>query len=112
MLKKDNKLYLYINYKDLNIITLKNRYLLPLIIKILDYLNNFKIFIKLDLKDTYYNIYIKKGNKQKIIFYTYYNYFKYLIIPFRLINIIYIIYLDNIYYSYYQRLYILVYYLT
>ncbi len=63
MLKKDNKLYLYINYKDLNIITLKNRYLLPLIIKILDYLNNFKIFIKLDLKDTYYNIYIKKGNK-------------------------------------------------
>ncbi len=63
MLKKDNKLYLYINYRDLNIITLKNRYLLPLIIKILDYLNNFKIFIKLDLKDTYYNIYIKKGNK-------------------------------------------------
>ncbi len=44
-------------------IILKNKYLLPLIIKILNYLNNFKIFIKLDLKDTYYKIYIKEGNK-------------------------------------------------
>ncbi len=78
ILKKDSRLYLYINYRDLNIITLKiNWYLLPWIIKILDYLNKFKIFIKLDLKDTYYKIYIKEGNK-----------FKYLIIPFRLINIL------------------------
>ncbi len=44
--------------------------------------------MKLDLKDTYYKIYIKEGNKQKVIFYTYYNYFKYLIIPFKLINIL------------------------
>ncbi len=63
ILNKDSRLYLYINYKDLNILTLKTRYLLPLIIKILDYLSSFKIFIKLDLKDTYYKIYIKEGNK-------------------------------------------------
>ena len=78
ILKKDSRLYLYINYKGLNIITLKNRYLLPLIIKILNYLSSSKIFIKLDLKDTYYKIRIKEGNKQKIIFYTYYIYVKYL----------------------------------
>jgi len=54
--KRDSRLYLYINYKGLNIVTLKNRYLLPLITEILDRLYRAKVFIKLDLKDTYYRI--------------------------------------------------------
>jgi len=40
-----------------------NRYLLPLIIEILDRLYDSKIFTKLDLKDIYYRIRIKEGNK-------------------------------------------------
>ena len=58
ILKKDRGLYLYINYYKLNKITIKNRYSLPLISKILDYLNRVKVFIKLNLKDIYYYIYI------------------------------------------------------
>jgi hypothetical protein len=54
--KKDNKLYLYVNYRGLNIIIIKNRYPLLLITEILNRLYGFKIFIKLDFKDTYYKI--------------------------------------------------------
>lgn len=63
MPKKDNRLYLYIDYRGLNIVTLKNRYLLLLITETLDRLSSSKIITKLDLKDTYYKIRIKGSNK-------------------------------------------------
>ncbi|PMD55531.1 uncharacterized protein K444DRAFT_537909, partial [Hyaloscypha bicolor E] len=47
-------LYLYINYRDLNRITIKNQILLLLISKIINRLYRVKVYIKLDLKDTYY----------------------------------------------------------
>jgi len=61
--KKDSRLRLYINYRGLNAVTIKNRYSLPLIIETLDRLYSSKIFTKLDLKDTYYRIRIKEGDK-------------------------------------------------
>jgi len=42
---------------------MKNRYLLPLITKTLDRLYDSKISTKLDLKNTYYRIRIKEGDK-------------------------------------------------
>ncbi len=59
MFKKNDELRLCVNYRDLNAITIKNRYLLSLIIKTLNYLNEFKCFIKLNLKNAYYRIRIK-----------------------------------------------------
>ena len=61
--KKDGTLRLYINYKKLNNITIKNRYLLPNVIELRDRLTNAKIFTKLDLKEEYYLIRIKKGDE-------------------------------------------------
>jgi len=60
MFKKNNKLRLCVNYRDLNAITIKNRHLLSLIIKTLNRLNEFKCFIKLNLKNVYYRIRIKE----------------------------------------------------
>ena len=60
MLKKDSGLRLYIDYRRLNKITKKNRYLLPLIVEILDRFTGVKIFIKLDIKDAYYRIRIEE----------------------------------------------------
>ena len=96
ILKKDKELRLYIDYRSLNIVIIKNKYLLSLIIKILDYLYSVKQFLKLDFKDIYYYIYIKYNNEQKIAFYIYYNYFKYFIILFKLANtpIIFQIYIN------------------
>ena len=44
------------NYRDLNIITIKNRHSLFLIIKILNRLYDVKVFTKLNLKNIYYRI--------------------------------------------------------
>jgi hypothetical protein len=56
-------LRLCIDYRRFNTITVKNRHLLPLISKILDRLNGSTIFSKIDLKNTYYRIRIKKGDE-------------------------------------------------
>ncbi len=63
VLKSNNKLRLYINYKDLNTIIIKNYYLLFLITKTLNYLYKAKRFIVLNLKNIYYFICIKCNNK-------------------------------------------------
>ncbi len=106
---------LYIDYRALNKVTTKNRYPLPLINKSIDRLSGAKIYIKLDLRDVYHRIRIKKGDEWKITFRTRYGLWEYVIISFRLINtpttfqvyinkalddllnIIYIIYIDDIY---------------
>src|SRR6266536_1655143 len=72
------------------------------------------MFTKLDVRDTYHRIRIRKKDEWKIVFRTRYNYFEYIVIPFGLanapaifqsyinralidlINIYYIIYLDDI----------------
>jgi hypothetical protein len=63
ILKKDGNLRLYENYRDLNKIIIKNRYSLLLIKKILDRFSGAAIYTKLDLKEIYYRIRIKKGNE-------------------------------------------------
>ena len=70
VLKLDGTIRLYIDYRGLNKITIKNRYLLLLVSKMLDRLSRAKIFTKLDLQDAYYRLRIKEGNKQKIAFKT------------------------------------------
>ena len=59
MPKKNEELRLCVDYRGLNTITIKNRYSLSLIIKTLNRLYEFKIFTKLNLKNTYYKIRIK-----------------------------------------------------
>jgi hypothetical protein len=75
------------DYRDLNKIIIKDRCPLPLINKTLDRLIGAAYYTKLDLKNAYYQIRIKKGDKWKTAFRTRYGYFKYLVIPFKLINI-------------------------
>lgn len=113
--QKKGKLRLCINYKNLNKIIRRNYTLLPFIGKILNRLIQIKIYIKLNLKNVYYRIYIKYNDKWKIIFKIKYEYFEYLIILFKfinaliifqtyinivltnLINIIYMVYLNDIF---------------
>jgi len=54
--KKDVKLRLCVDYRELNDITKKDRYPLPLIGEALDRLQGAKFFTKLDIKDAYHNI--------------------------------------------------------
>ena len=61
--KKDSSLRLYINYHSLNKVIIKNHYPFPLINKILDRLKRAVRFIKLNLKNKYYYIFIKYNYK-------------------------------------------------
>jgi len=78
---------LYVDYKGLNTVTIKNRYPLPLINEIIDQVQRTQFFNKIDLKDTYYRIKIHPGDKWKTAFRTKYRHYKFLVIPIELINI-------------------------
>jgi len=65
---------------------IKNQYPLLLVGELFNRLSYAKIFIKLDLRNAYYRIYIKKGDEWKTAFKTRYSHFKYLVMPFSLTN--------------------------
>ena len=85
--KKNDSLQLCINYKKLNLITIKNHYFLLLIDKTLNQLFSVSIFTQLDFKNVYYCIYIKEDNKWKTVFCTCYEYYEYQVVFFSLTNI-------------------------
>src|SRR5438045_6491448 len=66
--KKSGKLHLCVNYHGLNAVTIKNRYPPPLISKLLDRLNGSVIFSKVDLRNAYHQIRIRKGDEWKTAF--------------------------------------------
>ena len=72
----DRSLRLYVNYRDLNKITIRNRYPLSLINELRDRVTDLKRFTKLDLITVYNNIRIKKGDEYKIVFRTRYEHYE------------------------------------
>ncbi len=72
ILKLNNLLRLCVDYRALNKVITKNRYPLPLINELIDRLLGAKVYIKLDLRDAYHKIRIKKENEWKIAFRTRY----------------------------------------
>ncbi len=86
ILKLDGLLRLCIDYRALNKVIIKNRHLLPLINELIDRLSGVKVYIKLDLRDIYHRIRIKKGDEWKTTFRTRYGFWEYMVIFFGLIN--------------------------
>ena len=84
--KPDGGLWLSVNYRDLNNLTIKNRYPLLLIGEFLDRLGQANPFTQLDLTSAYYQMRIKEGIKWKTAFKTRYGHFEYQVMPFTLSN--------------------------
>ena len=63
VVKPNGSLRLYVDYRGLNNLTIKNRYPLPLIGESLDQLGQAKGFIQLDLTSAYHQMRIKEGDK-------------------------------------------------
>ena len=61
--KKDRTLWPIQDYRLLNEATIKNIYLLSLVSDLLDQIKGYKFFIKLDLQNSYNNIWIKDGDQ-------------------------------------------------
>ena len=61
--KPGGGLRLYVDYRGLNDITIKNRYPLPLIRETLDRLSTAKFFIKLDIIAAFNRLRVKEGEE-------------------------------------------------
>ncbi len=107
--KFKEELHFCMNYRDLNIITVKNRYSLSLISEMLNHLSWVKVFIKLDIIFTFNRLWIKEKYEALIIFCTRFELFKYLVMFFDLCNefISFQKYINNTLHEYLNKFYII-----
>ncbi len=84
--KKDRTLRMSVDYKALNKVTVKNRYLLSRIDDVFDCLSRAKVFSKIDLRSGYYQIRIVNGDEEKTACHIRYGSYEFLVMPFGLTN--------------------------
>ncbi|KAL9230890.1 hypothetical protein vseg_006183 [Gypsophila vaccaria] len=65
--KKDGSMRLCIDYRELNKVTIKNRYPLPRIDDLFDQLKGAGVFSKIDLRSGYHQIAVRKEDIQKTV---------------------------------------------
>lgn len=84
--KSDGSLWLYINYRALNKVMVKNKYPIPLVAVFFYQLSGAKFFTKLDLRSGYYQVRIAEGEEEKTTCMTIYRAYEFLIMLFSLTN--------------------------
>jgi len=84
--KKDGSMRLCIDYRQLNKVTIKNRYPLPRIDDLMDQLVGAHVFIKIDLRSGYHQIKVKDEDMQKTAFRIRYGHYEYSLMPFGVTN--------------------------
>ena len=87
MKKSDDNLRLCVDYRKLNEITIKNKYLLSFFLKTLKQFAKARKFIKIDIRNAYHRIRIRKNDEWKIAFRIRYDQFEYQIMFFDLVNV-------------------------
>jgi hypothetical protein len=84
--KRDGAKRMCIDYRDLNALTRKNKYPLPLTEEVLDRVNGSTVFSKLDLEQGYHQIPMFEPDIHKTAFATPMGHFEWTVLPFGLCN--------------------------
>ncbi|GKD69415.1 putative reverse transcriptase domain-containing protein [Tanacetum coccineum] len=84
--KKDGSFQMFIDYHELNKLTLKNRYPLPRIDNLFDQLQGLSVYSKINMRFDYHQLRVREKDILKTAFRTRYGHYKFQVMPFGLTN--------------------------
>ncbi|GJZ83121.1 putative reverse transcriptase domain-containing protein [Tanacetum coccineum] len=84
--KKDGSFRMCIDYRELNKLTMKNRYPLPRIDDLFDQLQGSSVYSKIDLRSGYHQLRVREEDVPETVFRTRYGHYEFQVMPFGLTN--------------------------